>query len=90
MKRNYLLITATVIIASLFILIAGFMSGINFGKNQNETNFKTLRTLPAEAVHSTNEHLVDMSQVVSIESNGTSAYLTMEDGTGYYWELGGY
>lgn len=90
MKRNYLLITATVIIASLLIFIAAFVSGMNFGKNQNETNFKTLRTLPAEAVHSTNEHLVDMSQVVNIESDGTSAYLTMEDGTGYYWELGGY
>ena len=90
MKRNCFFTTAAIIMASLFVFVSGFMSGMNFVQNQNETNFKTLRTLPAEAVHSTNEHLVDMSQVVNIESDGTSAYLTMEDGTGYYWELGGY
>lgn len=90
MKRNCSFTTAAIIMASLLILIAGFVSGMNFVQNQNEINFKAPRTLPAEAVHSTNEHLVDMSQVVSIESDGTSAYFTMEDGTGYYWELGGY
>lgn len=90
MKRNCFFTTAAIIMASLLILIAGFVSGMNFVQNQNEINFKAPRTLPAEAVHSTNEHLVDMSQVVNIESDGTSAYLTMEDGTGYYWELGGY
>lgn len=30
--------------------------------------------------------IVDMNDVVKVEATETGVYLTMEDGTGYYWE----
>ena len=33
-----------------------------------------------------NKNVVNMDDIVKVETTETGVYLTMEDGTGYYWE----